>query len=272
MKNPRKIIKLLLILFVTGFVLNNLYLASFSELLDSVANTSFSLIVLLCLVIDGLLLPTRLYLNAKSQNKENRKTGVTEKKNYYSQYAKTSLLTYTPIGSVGVDIARVIIFSSDLFAKLSKKRKSMVVMVDKITGLIGILFCCCLIFGYRSYPEMLFAVAVALTISTVSYIKIIKEYSAQVFISMIGLGINIIIYHQVIHGSINTEMTLIDVAYIVPLVVLSAGIPINAIVGIKELTGYIYFTSLGAEKSLSITLVLIIFPLLPIPVSLVISS
>ena len=225
-----------------------------------VANVYF-----LLLIIDAVILPTRLYVNASSLLGSKRYT-ISQLAEYYYQYTRMSVLAHLPLGSFSADIARIVTLKSSIFENISAKKKGLIIIYDKITGVIAlaVYFVGAGAILYFNGEILLTIVGILFFMSLVCLyiqkkrIRNIWLFTRAFSLSLAGAYINIIIYYVAIKATVDPNIDYISLAFYVPLIIMSAVVPFNVLVGMKEITGYIFLLTLGADSITAVTIILII--------------
>jgi len=257
-------IKNITILLISAVVVANILIAyiqaDVTQLMTDMKKIPLTIIVLICIFIDAIILPLRLLINAKL-----KLDGINinkNKLNYYVEFVKTAFMSHLPIGSLGADVGRIILLKSGIFEGVQKKKKSFIIFYDKLTGLLGIIIFFITILAYKNTENLLFII-----LGASIFVNIYKKLHntkkiilyVPIILSIIGISLNTLIYYLIIHNMISNEINYFQVAYIVPLIIISNVLPLNFIIGMKELTGYLYFVSLNANSALATTLMLALF-------------
>jgi len=262
-KNISKKISIFLSIIVVVYISTILIKADISKLLITIKNIPFFLIITIHVIIDAIIIPLRIYTNAEIEVKDH-KSNFIENINYYREYSKTAIMSLLPLASLSADIGRILTLKSAVFSGFSKKKKAFIIFKDKLIAFTGLLLYFSAIVVYEFSQNTLYLILVLLCIviirvkKTYKNTRIIKTIK-PILLSIFGVILSTLIYYLLIRNSLQPGVSFFEVAYFIPLIILSSAIPINVIIGVKEITGYLYFISLGANLELAAAMVLVIY-------------
>jgi len=255
------VIKIIISILILIYLTSIFFRADLSQLIIEIKKLPICYIFLNFLIIDSIILPIRMYINAEIKLNKNILTSHKEKFNYYVEFVKTSLLTHLPLGVLATDLARVFALKSGVFYGVTKRKKTLIIFYDKITGLVGIAIYFMSVMLYKYSYNLLFIILTVLG-GLYIYKKSSFKYNflcVSILLSIIGIFLNTNIYYEMIKNILSQKVEYINVAYSVPLIILSNAIPLNIIIGMKELTGYLYFVVNGSDSVTAAAMVLILF-------------
>jgi hypothetical protein len=262
-KNISKKILIFLSIIVVVYIITVLIKADISKLLITIKNIPFFLIITIYVVIDAIIIPLRIYTNAVIEVQD-YKSNLIDNINYYREYSKTAIMSLLPLASLSADIARILTLKSGVFSGASKKKKVFIIFKDKLIAITGLLLYFSAIVVYEFSQNTLYLILVLLCIviirvkKTYNNSRIIKTIK-PILLSIFGVILSTLIYYLLIRNSLKSGVSFFEIAYFIPLIILSSAIPINVIIGVREITGYLYFISLGAHLELATAMVLVIY-------------
>lgn len=262
-KNISKKISIFLSIIVVVYITTILIKADISKLLITIKNIPFFLIITIYVVIDAIIIPLRIYTNAEIEVQD-YKSNFIDNINYYREYSKTAIMSLLPLASLSADIGRILTLKSGVFSGASKKKKAFIIFKDKLIAFTGLLLYFSAIVVYEFSQNILYLILVLLCIviirvkKTYKNTRIIKTIK-PILLSIFGVILSTLIYYLLIRNSLQQGVSFFEIAYFIPLIILSSAIPINVIIGVKEITGYLYFISLGANLELAAAMVLVIY-------------